>query len=288
MNKIYDIITEKILVKLEQGIIPWKRTWTSQFPRNFVNDYPYRGINILLLGLQEFESHYWLSFKQCKDLGGSVKKDEHATMVVFWKPLIRISENELDEVNADLSFMLRYYYVFNVQQCNLPNEALNKRKLISSNPKLLESEQVIQQYPKPPAIVHNNFIPNPRYLPRIDRVEIQSINNFNTSDDYYASLYHELAHSTGSKERLNRKGIVDKIEFGTENYTKEELIAEISASFLCSYTGIEKTFSNQISYIQNWLTALSNDKRMIIIAASQAQKATEYILNFSSTNLQEE
>ena len=282
------MITEKILLKLEQGIIPWRKTWTSQFPRNFVNDIPYRGINILLLGMQDFESHYFLSFKQCKDLGGTVKKDEHATMVVFWKPLIRITENELDEVNADLSFMLRYYYVFNISQCNLSDEVLKKRNLISSNPKILEAEQVIEKYPRPPAIVHNNFIPNPRYLPRIDRVEIQSINNFNTSDDYYASLYHELAHSTGSKERLNRKGIVDKIEFGTENYTKEELIAEISASFLCSYTGIEKTFSNQISYIQNWLTALSNDKRMIIIAASQAQKATEYILNFSSTNLQEE
>jgi len=252
MNKIYEMITEKILMKLEQGIIPWRKTWTSQFPRNFINDYPYRGINILLLGMQDFESHYWLSFKQCKDLGGTVKKGEQGTMVILWKPLIRITENELDEVNADLSFMLRYYYVFNIAQCNLPDDALNKRKLISCNSKLLEAEQVIQQYPKPPAIVHNNFIPNPRYLPRIDRVEIQSINNFNTSDDYYASLYHELAHSTGSKERLNRKGIVDKIEFGSESYTKEELIAEISASFLCSYTGIEKTFSNQVSYLLIW------------------------------------
>ena len=282
------MITEKILLKLEQGIIPWRKTWTSQFPRNFVNDIPYRGINILLLGMQDFESHYFLSFKQCKDLGGTVKKDEHATMVVFWKPLIRITENELDEVNADLSFMLRYYYVFNISQCNLSDEVLKKRNLISSNPKILEAEQVIEKYPRPPAIVHNNFIPNPRYLPRIDRVEIQSINNFNSSDDYYASLYHELAHSTGNFSRLNRKGIVDKIEFGSESYTKEELIAEISASFLCSYTGIENTFSNQVSYIQNWLTALSNDKRMVVIAASQAQKATEYILNILPQTFKED
>jgi antirestriction protein ArdC len=279
MNQIYQIITNKIIEKLEQGTVPWQKTWKTSLPKNFVSDVAYKGINQILLGMQDFESHYWLSFRQVKDLSGWVKKGEQSSMVVFWKPLVNNRHQELDEVSADVHFLLRYYNVFNIEQVELPDEIKSKRISESVNTKIHSAENIVMNYPKPPAIICNNTIPNPRYLPRIDRVEIQSIKNFNNSDSYYSSLFHELVHSTGHQERLARKGITDKIEFGTEKYSKEELIAEIGASFLSSLSGVENTIDNQTSYIENWLQVLQNDKRMLLIAASQAQKACDWILN---------
>jgi antirestriction protein ArdC len=288
MNFIYDKITNLIIDKLESGVVPWQKNWKTSLPKNFVSGLDYKGINIMLLGMQDFESNYWLSFKQCRDIGGTVKKDEKSTMVVFWKPIVNFKDNESDELpEAKINFLLRYYFVFNIAQCNIPDEVLKKKNTIPTNPKIMEAEKIIEGYPNPPEIAINNMIPNPRYLPRLDRVEIPSIENFKTSDDYYASLYHELAHSTGAKHRLCRKGIIDTITFRSEQYSKEELISEISASFLCNISGIEKTIDNQSSYIANWLQVLKNDNRMVLIAASQAQKACDYILNNSTTNQKE-
>jgi antirestriction protein ArdC len=242
----------------------------------------------MLLGMQDFESNYWLSFKQCRDIGGTVKKDEKSTMVVFWKPIVNFKDNESDELpEAKINFLLRYYYLFNIQQCNIPDEVLKKRNTMPKNPKILEAEQIIMGYPNPPEIAINNMIPNPRYLPRLDKIEIQSIDNFHSSDDYYASLFHECIHATGHSSKCNRRGISGKIVFGSEEYSREELIAECGASFLCNISGIEKTLENSASYIANWLQALKQDNRMVLIAASQAQKACDYILNNSTTNQKE-
>ena len=281
MNQIYSIITETIIQKLEQGVVPWHKTWKSEFPRNFVNDKCYKGVNVLLLGMQDYESHYWLSFKQCQNLGGSIKKDEKSTLVVFWNQNYQIVPNTLE---TELYFILRYYRVFNIDQCILPDKVLEKKSIVSDKPISYHAKEVIDNYKAPPIISTNNIIPNPRYFPRIDKIEIQSINNFNSQDDYYSSLFHECIHSTGHSKRLNRTGISEKIEFASDNYCKEELIAEIGSCFLCNYTNIEKTIDNQTSYIDNWLKALKSDKRLIIFAASAAQKAVDYILNLSVTN----
>ena len=280
MQFIYQKITDLIIQKLEQGTIPWTKTWNNSFPKNFVSGLDYRGINIMLL-----ESQYWLTFKQCKDLGGSVKKDESASLVVFWKPIVNISDNSLDELpEAKINFLLRYYYVFNLDQVNLPDEVLKHKNTKPINPKIMEAEEIIKGYKNPPEIVINNLMPNPVYKPRPDKIEIPAIDNFHSSDDYYSALFHELSHSTGASSRLARKGIIDTIQFGTENYSKEELIAEISSSYLCNLSGIQKTIENQTSYISSWLKVLNNDNRMILIAASQAQKACDFILNNSQTN----
>ncbi|MGA2296059.1 MAG: zincin-like metallopeptidase domain-containing protein [FCB group bacterium] len=286
---IYQRITDLIIEKLRQGVVPWQKTWTTAYPKNFISGLEYKGINILLLGMQDYESNFWLTFKQCKDLGGSILIDEKASLVVFWKPIVNISGKELDEVpEAKINFLLRYYYVFNITQCYIPDEVLKKRIITRMNPKIIEAEQVIEKYHAPPEIIVNNLLLNPRYLPRLDKIEIQSIDNFFSSDDYYSSLFHELVHSTGAKHRLARRGVINEIQFGTENYSKEELIAEIGASYLCNISGIHKTISNQSAYIQNWLQVLHNDSRMILIAASQAQKACDYMINDSSTNTQKE
>lgn len=287
MQFIYQKITDMILEKLAQGVVPWQKTWNTPYPKNFVSNIEYKGINILLLGMQNYESNYWLTFKQCKDLGGSIKKGERSTIVVFWKPIVRINNHALDESTADIHFLLRYYQVFNIDQCELPDEVKLKRATASNNLKLVSAEEIIANYRNPPDIETNNNIPSPRYLPRADKVEIQSINSFTNSENYYACLFHELIHSTGAKHRLSRRGIIGEISFGSENYSKEELIAEIGAGFLCNVAGIEKTIDNHAAYVNSWLSVLKNDNRMVIIAASQAQKATEHILNISITKSEE-
>jgi len=284
MNQIYKIITDKIIEKLEQGTVPWQKTWKTSLPKNFVSDVAYKGINQILLGMQDFECNYWLSYKQVKDLSGWVKKGEQSSMVVFWKPIVNNRHQELDESSADVHFLLRYYNVFNIEQVELPDEIKRKRISESINTKIHSAESIINNYPKPPAIVVNNSISNPRYLPRIDRIEIQSISNFFSSDSYYSSILNEGVQSTGHQDRLFRKGINDKIEFGTEKYSKEELIAEIGSSFLCSLSDVKNTIDNQASYIENWLQVLQNDKRMVLIAASQAQKAVDWIIGNSENN----
>jgi antirestriction protein ArdC len=277
---IYQKITDLIIEKLESGVVPWHKTWKNSYPKNLVSGQYYKGINIMLLGLQNFESNYWLTFKQCKDLGGYVKKDEKSSFVVFWKPMINFDDNTIEETsNIKFNYLLRYYSLFNIEQCDLPDEVKEKYHISDTNNKILEAEEIISNYPSPPEISINNLIPNPRYFPKLDKIEIQSIDNFHSNDDYYASLYHELIHSTGAEFRLARNGIVDKINFGSENYSKEELVAEIGASYLCNISGINRAFDNQTSYIQNWLKVLDNDNRMVLIAASQAQKATDFILN---------
>lgn len=284
MNFIYQKITNLIIDKLNQGIVPWQKTWRTQYPKNFVSNLEYKGINSMILGLSDYESSYWLSFKQCKDLGGSIKKGEQSSMVVFWKPIVRISDKELDESSADIQFLLRYYYVWNTDQCFIPDEILSKKHTTPEPPRILTAEQVIDSYTDPPEIKFNNTISCPRYLPRIDKIEIHSIDQFRSSEDYYAALFHELVHSSGAKHRLCRRGITDTIQFGSENYSKEELVAEIGASYLCNISGIQNTIDNHASYIGNWLKALKNDQRMIFIAASQAQKACDYILNKTSNS----
>lgn len=284
MNSIYKIVTDKIIEKLENGTVPWQKTWKSENPSNFVSNIAYRGINTILLSMQDFESSYWLTFKQVKELSGWVKKDEHSTIVVFWKPIVNSRNASLDETTADVHFLLRYYNVFNLEQVELPDEILTKRIQAPKNEVKPNAESIIAGYRKPPAIVINNAISCPRYLPRIDRVETLSIDSFSNAESYYASLFHELVHSTGSSERLNRKGITEPIHFGSKKYSTEELIAEMGASFLCSMSGIENAIDNQASYIENWLSVLNNDKRMVLIAASQAQKAVDWIVNAKPTN----
>lgn len=278
MQFLYQKITDLIIDKLKQGIIPWQKTWKTASPRNFVTNLEYKGINALTLGISDYSSNYFITFKQCKELGGTVMKDSKANLVVFWKPIVKFYEQNLDEIEANINFLLRYYYVFNITQCNLPPDVLLKRNLCNNNPKILEAEDIIKGYNNQPEIKINNMISSPRYIPKFDRVEIHSIDNFITSDDYYSTLFHELAHSTGAKHRLARRGIIDTILFGSENYSKEELIAEISASYLCNISGIKKTIDNHSAYIANWLQVLNNDNRMILLAASQASKACDYIL----------
>ncbi|PKN69067.1 MAG: hypothetical protein CVU54_12210 [Deltaproteobacteria bacterium HGW-Deltaproteobacteria-12] len=274
--KVYEIITNKIIEKLEAGIIPWHKPWHSAegMPKNLITKKEYRGINVFLLAMQRYESPYWLSFKQARDLGGNVKKDEKGTPVVFWNWLNQID----DEGNEKNIPFMRYYTVYNVAQCeNIDEGKIPFIPAIHNDfDHIAECEAIVANMPNCPEIQQGKQ--RASYNPLNDIISMPRFDSFDTAEEFYSTLYHEAIHSTGSEKRLNRFN--NKISsFGNEEYSKEELVAEMGAAFLCGFTGIENiTINNSVAYIQGWLKALKDDNKLVIMAAAQAQKAADYIL----------
>lgn len=279
---VYEIVTEKIVAQLETGVVPWRKPWVAAgAPRNLISRKEYRGINIFLLGASKYVSPYWLTFKQAKDLGGSVRKGEKSTLIVFWKVgQFRDSDAQDGEVSsADRArFMLRYYNVFNVEQCDdIPAEKIPAIETRDNEP-IAECARVIENMPQRPAVDHEGA--QAFYRPRTDSITLPPVNLFNSPEEYYSTAFHELTHSTGHESRLGREGIEERAEFGSTRYSKEELIAEMGSAFLCAETGISaRVIDNQAAYIAGWLTKLRNDKRLVVLAAASAQKAADFILD---------
>jgi antirestriction protein ArdC len=278
VNKVYEIVTQKIIDKLNQGVIPWEKPWIGL--RNYVTKREYHGINLLLLNMEEHQSSEFLTFKQVRDLKESVKKGSRANMVIFFRRYEveardKDGNPEFDEKTGEpkkeLRFALRYYNVFNLDQTTIPLPDYGNGKQSK------ECEDILQNLKNFPAIEEGGN--KAAYNPVLDALSIPSKKEFKDREKYYSSTFHELIHETGHETRLNRKDF--KLNgYGSEKYSKEELIAEIGASFLCARCGIEnKTIDNSAAYIQGWLKRLNNDKTLIISAAAQAQKAVDYILN---------
>jgi len=274
--KVYEIITSRIIEKLEAGIIPWHKPWHSVegMPKNLITKKEYRGINVFLLAMQRYESPYWLSFKQAQDLGGNVKKDEKGTPVVFWNWLNQID----DEGNEKNIPFMRYYTVYNVAQCeNIDESKIPAIAAIHNDfDHIAGCEAIIANMPNCPEIQQGKQ--RASYNPLSDIISIPRFDSFDTAEEFYSTLYHEAIHSTGSAKRLNRFN-KDISHFGDCEYSKEELVAEMGAAFLCGFAGIENiTINNSVAYIQGWLKVLKEDKKLVIMAAAQAQKAADYIL----------
>jgi antirestriction protein ArdC len=265
----YQIITEKIIEQLEKGVVPWRKPWRTILPQNLISRREYRGINSILLNSLPFEHPYFLTFKQARGLGGFVRRGEKGLPVVFWR---FIEEEETKEKFP----LLRYYTVFNVSQCDgisVPVVAARRFNPIE------ECDKTISGMPHCPAV---EFGGNQAfYVPSRDLIQMPVRERFSEAEEFYATIFHELVHSTGHVSRLNRKGINESgVGFGSQTYSQEELVAEIGASFLNAKAGIVgRTIENSASYIANWLSALRSDKRMVIVAAGAAQRAADYILN---------
>jgi len=276
-NKVYEIITNEIIKKLEDGVIPWERPWDGMYtPKNFASGKEYRGINTILLGMQMYDSPFWATFKQIQNNYGRIKKGEKSTIVVFWKWLeVKDDDSDNPEATKEIPF-LRYYRVFNLEQTEgIPWEKCMQFEERKFNPIDTCTNIVICFKDKPEIKLGGG---RAYYSPIEDKLQIPIQSDFKSSEGYYSTLFHELVHSTGHVSRLNRKSIVDHNPFGSKEYSKEELIAEIGAAFLCSFTGIKnETIDNSASYIQSWLRVLKEDCKMIVIAAGQAQKAVDYI-----------
>lgn len=272
---VYTIVTNLIIEKLEHGIVPWKQPWREiGLPRNLITQRPYRGMNLLLLSTSGYPQNEFLTFNQVKELGGRVKKGEKAHLVILWLWIHEVSNARKQDVKGRTYPLLRYYFVFNVSQCTgIPARAL-PLPLKPNNP-IETCERIVAAMPDKPKIVHNEN--ESCYYPRADIINMPKMEMFESSEAYYASLFHELIHATGDESRLNRKELMDRTK---EHYSIEELTAEIGSCYLATYAGIAMNgLTNSVAYLQGWLERLKQDKKFIVYASANAQKAVDYILN---------
>ena len=275
MCKVYDIINQRITDLLEQGTIPWHKPWNagSNYPKNLISKKEYRGINIFILANSPYNSPYWMTFKQVQDKGGHVLKGEKSMPAIFWKWL---DKKEDDSVTGKIP-MLRYYNVFNLEQVE-GISAQEHEESTHQHQTLALPEEVFKNMPLRPELKFGGN--RAYYIPTLDYVQLPHLSTFDTPEEYYSTLFHELTHATGHQSRLARKSILEHSYFGSHEYSKEELVAEMGAAFLSGYCGTENvTIENSAAYIQGWLKALKNDKTLLIHAAAQAQKAADFILN---------
>ncbi len=287
-KSVYEIVTDRILEKLEQGTVPWQRPWTTAggAPRNLITGKAYRGVNVFLLGCLGFTSRYWLTFKQAKALGGNVRKAERSTPAIFWKWIERSSiDPETGETETQKIPLVRYFSVFNVEQCDGISHARLEAEQEEPEPfnPIETAELIVASYPEPPSISEDGRCAA-YYRPSTDSIHTPRPETFDSEAHYYATLFHEMAHSTGHESRLPRPGITNPIRYASHEYSQEELVAEMGAAFLAAEAGIdaEGLMDNSAAYVASWLNALRNDKKLVVFAGAQAQKAVDHILGRSS------
>jgi antirestriction protein ArdC len=284
---VYEVITARIMELLDKGIVPWHRPWRggrAGKPKNLASGKDYRGVNTFLLHCASlatgYDSPYWLTFNQAKERGGTVRKGEHGMPVVFWNWLERDKiDSQTGQTTTEEIPFLRYYTVFNVEQC----DGIDYPKSDTQNTPLdfqpiTECEAVVEGFTDKPTIEHDGH-GRAFYRPSTDTVHLPDKSRFGSEHTYYATLFHELTHSTGHESRLGRCTDQKQAAFGSTDYGKEELVAEMGAAFLCGDCGIDgQTIANSAAYVDGWRRAIRQDKKLVIHAAAQAQKAADYIL----------
>ena len=274
---VYDMVTTRIIAELEKGIIPWQKPWTGirAGAYNRVSKKPYSIINQMLLK----HTGEYATFKQWQDLGGHVKKDEKSEIVVFWK-IFEKEETDKDTGEKEVKKipMLRYYNVFHISQVEGVKPL--ERSFTEVEP-IAEGDKIILDYITREHIDFVECASNEAYYsPSNDRVVVPMKEQYKLINEYYSTTFHELTHSTGHQSRLNRLQTGAVAAFGGEEYSKEELVAEIGSASLMNMLGIEtvNSFRNSAAYIQSWLKVLKNDNKFIVSAAGKAEKAVNYIL----------
>jgi len=284
-EKVYDQVNQRILDLLEKGVAPWRKPWRNEngkieFAKNFISKKPYRGCNFFLLNSLGYNSNYWLTFNQAKQLGAKIKKGEKGTIIIFWKSLsITEKTDKGEDISKNIPF-LKYSYVFNTEQCeNLKVTEEKSQDLIDHNP-IECCENLLKNFPLGmPEIKHNDD--RAFYSPSLDYINMPKRGLFENIQEYYNTLFHESVHATGHKNRLNRKTLTDFHYFGDSNYSQEELVAEMGASYISAFCGIDNvTINNSASYLNNWINAIRKDNKLILKASSQAQKAVDYLMGY--------
>lgn len=295
---VYEMVTNRIIDQLEKGIIPWHKPWQASlgyFVKNTIDlrkvafnritKKAYSFLNQMLLS----KSGEYASFAQWHNLGGSIKKGAKAETVVFWKiEEIKItdkteedSEEEQKEKIVKLP-ILKYYQVFHIDDVTgvkpLELEDVEAPEEETENfDKEEQAEEVISNYSQREKVKIIFGGDSAFYSPSKDYIQVPHSKQFQEKAEYYSTLFHEIIHSTGAKNRLDR--LEPSSRFGNEGYSKEELVAEIGASGILSLLNIEtsSSFKNSVAYIQSWIQVLRNDKKMIVSASSKAEKAIEFI-----------
>jgi len=268
----YEAITATIIAALEAGEVAWQKPWNSKAPCNAITGKAYRGVNpfLLVLASKSYTDNRWLTFPQAKELGGSVKSGEKGTWIVY------SSQIPTKEDPKKSFWLMRRYCVFNIEQCeNLeklpPLEVVNQ----DTDPNIL-AEELVAKYTDAPPVTFGGGIAC--YRPSTDEVNMPNRADFNGNPEFYSTLFHEFAHSTGHEKRLNRKSLTEHDGFGGYNYSNEELVAEFAAAFMMAECGMDMPVKdNTVAYLQSWIKALKNDPTLVVKAASAAQKAADYM-----------
>lgn len=279
-----------------QPKILWNRPWiggVANAPKSLSTKKAYDGLNVFILSATQemagYSSNYWLTFKQANKLGGKIKKGEHGTPISFWK-MIDIKEKDKLTGESKVKYrkwFLRYYRVFNLDQSEgidpkrLPKDiAPSEEENPLANFSPIEiCEKIVANMPNRPKYKETNQR-KAYYRPSTDVVHMPLREVFLTEEEFYSTQFHELAHSTGHKSRLNRPGIVERAFKGDDKYAEEELVAEMTATIICGTAGIEnKTIENSLAYIENWRQQFKNDMSVIFRSATASKKASQYILD---------
>jgi antirestriction protein ArdC len=277
MRDLYQEVTAKILADLEKGVAPWVKPWkaTDRFggnPYNAMSRKPYRGINQFLLYAPQYARNGWMTYKQASDIGANVRKGERGSLIVFYKPFVVSDKNApVDGKEHSKTIpLLRCFHVFNLEQ-------------IENLPKCLQSDKPderteVQRHEQAETILSQALIVHGGdracYSPAQDQIRLPQPGAFVNMASYYGTALHELTHWTGHASRCERE--YGK-RFGDTAYAREELVAEMGAAFLCGHCGIDGKLQHS-DYIASWISVLKADKRAVLIAASHAQKAADFVL----------
>ena len=273
---IHQQITDQILAAMEQARTSGRRLWDSQpsLPLNLATGKPYQGINVLILwsaGLSHgYTSPYWLTYKQAADMGGQVKKGEHGTACVFYKPWESTDTNAATgETETTKGAIIKTFTAFNLDQIDgIEVPAKEERPDFTA---IEDAERIMQASPAPIKIGGTQAC----YIPGRDEIHLPNRKAFISAEAFYSTACHEICHSTGAKHRLDRDF---SGRFGTEAYAFEELIAELGSAFLNADLGIlGATLPDHVDYLSNWIAILKGDKKAILTAAAQVSKAHGFI-----------
>jgi antirestriction protein ArdC len=275
---VYQIITDLVIAQLEKGVAVWQQPWVGNngdiCPRNYATGRNYSGVNAFLLNYAaNGQAPYFLTFKQGLALGGAVRRGEKGFPIIYFQPTQK-ADAEKDEKGQ--RGVLQYFTVFHYSQFDGINFELPVVEMPEPLPVIEAAEALVAYYTDAPKVTYAQQ--RAYYSKSLDYVNMPKRDSFKSAEGFYATLFHELAHSTDHAKRLNREGIVEFSPFGTERYAKEELVAEMAASFLCGFAGIPSQVEQSAAYLDNWLSALKKDPKLIISAASQAEKAVRYML----------
>lgn len=279
-KNVYEMVTARIIEQLENGIIPWEKPWTGVRSGAFnrISKKSYSLLNQMLL---KYEGEY-ATFKQWTELGGKIRKGEKSEIIVFWK-VLPVEETQEDGTKIIKQIpLLKYINVFHISQVD-GVEPLKKEELNDIEP-IEKAENILQDYWTREQITVEHIKGNKAfYSPMRDMIQLPLFEQFKNANEYYSTAFHESVHSTMKESRCNRAEERKNklVAFGSEDYSKEELVAELGSASLMNIIGIEtvKSFRNSSAYIQSWLSVLRNDVKFIVSASSKAEKAVNYILN---------
>jgi antirestriction protein ArdC len=312
----YQAITDQVVRAMDAGVVPWRKPWRGGdlAPRSLRTGKPYRGINAAMLQIQTallgYDSAYWCTFRQASALGLRVAKGAKGTAIIFWKredeprqeDSISVGEARDAPVSAvppratiKPRMFANAYVVFSLDQTDLaaqlaagtktcgkdgiPADAFPVAKPAASSFLSVEAADYIMEHMPNPPTVSVGQSERAFYVPALDLVRLPAQEQFDAPDEFYGTAFHELGHRTGHQSRLNRPGLMTFDHFGSDRYGREELVAEFTAAYLGAEAGIARALiENSAAYLRSWRGKIAADKRLVVIAAGQAQRAADCIL----------